>query len=75
MGYKRKVDMRHRKKDLIAYDKETLIRIIGELQDKLKEKNIALRSSQTRLNVVKGRMNKMKNTVEYQRQRIIQLHT
>lgn len=68
-------NMAYRKKDLLTSDRDTLINIIQELQGKLKQKNIALRTSRTRLNTAKEKMTKMKDTVEYQRQRIIQLHS
>jgi hypothetical protein len=61
-------------KDLMLSDKETLLQFIDELQTKLKKKNFELNRARTKLNQARARMMKMKDTVEFQRKRIIELH-
>lgn len=61
-------------KDLMLSDKETLIQQIAELQARLKKKNLELHRARTKLAQARSRMMKMKDTVEFQRKRIIELH-
>jgi hypothetical protein len=67
--------MAHGKKDLMLSDKETLIKVIEELQLKLKKKNLELNRARTKLSLAKTRVMKMKDTVEFQRKRIIELYS
>ncbi|HYC86293.1 MAG TPA: hypothetical protein VEB86_13765 [Chryseosolibacter sp.] len=66
--------MTYSKKRLKMSDRETLIQIVEELQHKLKVRNLELRRARTRLRATKGRMSKMQDTVQFQRQRILQLY-
>lgn len=61
-------------KDLMLSDKETLLLLIDELQKKLKKKNFELSRARTKLSKARSRMMKMKDTVEFQRKRIIELY-
>jgi hypothetical protein len=61
-------------KDLMLSDKETLLQLIDELQTKLKKKNFELNRARTKLSQARARMMKMKDTVEFQRKRIIELY-
>ena len=61
-------------KDLMLSDKETLLKVVDELRMKLKKKNLELHRVRTKLNHARSRMMKMKDTVEFQRRRIIELH-
>jgi hypothetical protein len=61
-------------KDLMTSDKETLLQLIEELQSKLKKKKMELHRARVKLNQARSRMMKMKDTVEFQRKRIIELH-
>ena len=61
-------------KNLMLSDKETLLQLIGELRAKLKKKNIELNRARTKLSQARSRMMKMKDTVEFQRKRIIELY-
>jgi len=62
------------KKELMLSDRETLLLVIEELQAKLKKKNMELHKTRLKLNVAKNRVVKMKDTVEFQRNRIIELY-
>jgi hypothetical protein len=66
--------MRYPKKDLVKLDRETLLQIIDDLQIKIKKKNSELQNARTKLGVARSRVLKMKNTVEFQRQRILELY-
>jgi hypothetical protein len=66
--------MAYLKKELKSGDKEMLLQVIEELQLKLKKKNSELHRVRTKLNVARTRMIKMKDTVEFQRKRIIELY-
>lgn len=61
-------------KDLMLSDRETLLRLIEELQKKLKKKSLELNRARTKLSQARARMTKMKDTVEFQRKRIIELY-
>lgn len=61
-------------KDLMLSDKETLLQLIEELQSKLKKKNTELYRARLKLRQARSRMMKMKDTVEFQRKRIIELY-
>ena len=66
--------MGYAKKDLMLSDKGTLLQVIEVLQSKLKRKNHELNQMRTKLNLAKTRLNKMKDTDEFQRKRIIELY-
>ncbi|HEY0740476.1 MAG TPA: hypothetical protein VGD40_03405 [Chryseosolibacter sp.] len=61
-------------KDLMTSDKETLLQLIEELRGKLKKKNSELHRARLKLSQARSRMMKMKDTVEFQRKRIIELY-
>lgn len=61
-------------KDLMLSDKETLLKVIEELNGKLKKKKMQLHRTRLKLRQAKSRMMKMKDTVEFQRKRIIELY-
>ena len=63
-----------RKKDLIHFEKAQLIELVEELQTKLKKKSTELHQTRTKLHSAKGKLTKMKDTVEYQRKRILELY-
>jgi hypothetical protein len=67
--------MAYSKKNLMLSDQETLLLVIEELQLKLKKKNNELNTARTKLSLAKTRVMKMKDTVEFQRKRIIELYT
>jgi hypothetical protein len=66
--------MAYGKKDLMLSDREALLQVIAELQLKLKKKNVELNLARTKLRLVRTRMLKMKDTVEFQRKRSIELY-
>ena len=66
--------MAYGKKDLMLSDKETLLQVIEELQLKLKKKNLVLHRTRLKLNAARNTVLKMKDTVEFQRNRIIELY-
>lgn len=66
--------MAYSKKTLMLSDKETLLHIIEQLQLKLKKKNMELTRVKVKLIAARTRVMKMKHTVEFQRQRIIELY-
>jgi hypothetical protein len=63
-----------RKSVLTTQDTAVLIERLGELELKLKKKQEELRRTRTRLNAAKGKLVKLKETVAFQRQRIIELY-
>jgi hypothetical protein len=67
--------MRYKKKDLLLSDKETLVEVINELQVKLRAKNAALKKTQSKLVEARGKVLKMKDTVQFQRRRIVELYS
>jgi hypothetical protein len=66
--------MRYSKKDLFQQDREALIQIIEELNMKIKKKNSELQNARIKLGAARSRALKMKDTVEFQRQRILELY-
>ena len=59
---------------MMSSDKETLLQVIEELQLKLKKKNVDLNLTRTKLKLVRTQVMKMKDTVVFQRNRIIELY-
>lgn len=55
-------------------DKENLLLIIAVLQAKLKRKHDQLHRTQIKLNTAKGKLARMKDTVAYQRKRLLELY-
>lgn len=55
-------------------DKENLLLVITVLQEKLKRKNEQLHRTQIKLNAAKGKLSRMKDTVAYQRKRLLELY-
>ena len=66
--------MAYTKRDVKESDKESLVQIVIDLQLKLKKKNAELHLARTKLNVSRTKMQKMEETVRFQRQRIIDLY-
>jgi hypothetical protein len=66
--------MSYNKKDLVLHDREKLVELVDELRLKLKKKNVELNLARTRLRIAKARVVKMKDIVETQRRRIIDLY-
>jgi hypothetical protein len=61
-------------KDIMASDRDELIGMVLHLQEKLEKQGAKLRLARGKLALVKSRMQKMKDTVQHQRQRIIELY-
>ena len=55
-------------------DKEELINLVEKLSSRAEEKAAELRVSKEKLNSARRRMIKMKDILQYQRKRIIELH-
>ena len=68
------IDKTHFKENLMLRDRETLVEMIEYLQLKLEGKNAELLRVRLKLNVAKTRVMKMKDTVAFQRKRILELH-
>lgn len=66
--------MSYNKKDLVLHDREKLVELVDELRLKLKKKNVELNLARTKLRMAKARVMKMKDIVETQRRRIIDLY-
>lgn len=66
--------MSYPKKKVQLSDKDSLVEMVLDLQTKLKDKNAELIRVRAKLNSTKGRVVKLKDTVEYQRRRIIELY-
>ena len=66
MGYPKKI--------VQASDKDSLVEMVLDLQTKLKDKNAELLRVRTKLNLTKEKVMKLKDTVEYQRRRILELY-
>ena len=66
--------MGYRKKIVQASDKDSLVEMVLDLQTKLKDKNAELLRVRTKLNLTKEKVMKLKDTVEYQRRRILELY-
>ena len=66
--------MSYTKKQIHESDREALIQMVAELQTKLKKRNAELLHARTKLHAARSRMTKMKDTVEFQRKRILELY-
>lgn len=67
--------MIHTKRDLIASDKEELLGVIEELRSKLKKKNELLVKTRAKLTSTRNKLQRMKDTVVFQRERILKLYS
>ncbi len=56
-------------------DPEMLVQLVSDLESKLKEKNAEIQRVRVKLRTAKLRMVKMKGTIVYQRNRIIELYS
>ncbi|MEO7992209.1 MAG: hypothetical protein ABI663_21845 [Chryseolinea sp.] len=66
--------MMYTKKNVMERDKDSLIQIVIDLQLKLKKKNEEILRTRTKLNAARTRMQKMDETVRFQRNRILELY-
>ena len=62
------------KKRLHECEREELILIVEELQQKLKKKKDELIKAKGRINSIKSKVLKLKATIAYQRKRILELY-
>jgi hypothetical protein len=67
-------NMAYPKKMIQVSDKDALVEMVHDLQDRLKKKNAELLRARKKLNAAKSTIVRMKNTVEFQRKRIIELY-
>ena len=63
-----------KKDNLEEQEKQELVRLVDELQSKLKKKKLELYKTRVKLNSAKSRLRKMKDTVLHQRNRILELY-
>jgi hypothetical protein len=66
--------MAYQKKIGMTSDKETLMQMVIELQLKLKKKKEELHRTRVNLKTARTKMAKMKSTVVFQRNRILELY-
>jgi predicted nuclease with TOPRIM domain len=62
------------KEDLLQFEKTELVEMVSDLQLKLERKKTELHKAKTRLSTFKNKMLKMKDTVAFQRKRILELY-
>ena len=55
------------------FEKKYLVELLLDLQTRLSKKNDQLKETRLKLNSARSRLEKMKSTVEFQRQRLIEL--
>lgn len=55
------------------FEKEYLVELLEDLQSRLTRKNDQLKETRMKLNSARTRLEKMKSTVAFQRQRLIEL--
>ena len=60
--------------NLSELDKEHQLQVVAILQEKLKRRNEQLYRTRLRLSLVKSKLAKMKETVSYQRRRLLELY-
>ncbi len=56
------------------FEKEHLIKLLEDVANRLKKRNFELRTTRDKLRAIRMRYVKAKTTIEYQRERIIQLY-
>ena len=56
------------------FEKEHLIKLLEDVANRLKKRNFELRTTRDKLRAIRMRYDKAKTTIEYQRERIIQLY-
>lgn len=56
------------------FEKEHLIKLLEDVANRLKKRNFELRMTRDKLRAIRMRYDKAKTTIEYQRERIIQLY-
>ena len=66
--------MTEHEKIIAAIDKELLVQMVTDLESKLKKKNAEILIIRTKLRSNRVKMMKMKNTILYQRKRIVDLY-
>ncbi len=66
--------MLYTKRDLMTSDKDALLEVIEELRSKLKKKNELLVKTRAKLSVTRHKLRRMKDTVAFQRGRILELY-
>jgi hypothetical protein len=66
--------MSYPKKVVQHSDKDSLVEMVLDLQTRLKDKNAELLRVRAKLSSTRGRVMKLKDTVEFQRRRIIELY-
>ncbi len=66
--------MLYTKRELIDRDKDALLEVIEELRSKLKKKNELLVKTRTKLSYTRNKLQRMKDTVVFQRGRILELY-
>ncbi len=66
--------MMYTKKNVMESDKDSLIQIVTDLQLKLKKKNAEILRTRTKLNAARSKVQKMEETVRFQRNRILELY-
>ncbi len=59
--------------DLSSLDKDYLVTLVAELQDRLQQKEVNLKNVKSKLSVTRQRLQKLQHVVRYQRERIIEL--
>jgi hypothetical protein len=68
------LNMTYQKKVVLMSDKETLIQMVMDLQLRLKKKNSEPHRARMKLKAAKDKMTKKKDTVIFQRNRILELY-
>lgn len=56
------------------FEKEHLIKLLEDVANRLKKRNFELRTTRDKLRAIRMRYDKAKTTIDYQRERIIQLY-
>ena len=66
--------MTYSKRNVMENDKDSLVQIVITLQEKLDKKNAEILRTRMKLRAVQTKMMKMKDTVRFQRNRILELY-
>jgi hypothetical protein len=62
------------KKDINQFDKQELLTMLADAQHELRQKKISLREARSRLTTARKKIRSLKETVDYQRKRIVDLY-